>query len=388
MPFISQKMIEAVVRELSQNPCFTIIFGVFLFTFIIQLFWYWLIFRKIAFPRKSGQHQEAKSVSVVVVSSNQYDLLRSNLPEILNQDYPNYEVIVVNEISDNDSCELLERFSEQYAHLRVINIQQTLNWFKGIKFPLSIGIKSAKNEIVLVPDIFSRPVSNKWIKAFAESYGNDSKIVLGYTAFQTPSGINWWYRFAGFYDAINWLSLAGSGLPVTCAGQNLSFTRSLFFGQQGFISHYDLNAGADELFVNRAARTNKVGVQISKESRMINLKPLTLSQWLLLEKTKLAIRRRFRFFSQLLLAVHPVTAGMFYLSFVWLLSNNFYPGMVIAVYAFRLINQLIISGFVQKQLSEKKLWLFMPVFEPVLLLVYFSLIIKLLLEKEKKFIFP
>lgn len=377
-------MIEAFYQSIIQHPLFAALFTAFLSVLLIQLIYFWGLFSRFAFGKRKNISERKPSVSIVIYANNQYTDLRLNLPEFLNLDYPDYEVIVVNDCSEDDSEELLERFAEQYSHLKTIEMKQSLNWFKGQKFPLSIGIKSAKNDILLLTDIRCRPVSNRWISEMVESYGDQTEIVIGYTAFRTPSKINIWIRFTAFYEALFYFSMGMARNAFKGVGTNLSYRKSLFYQQQGLISHYAINAGDDELFVNQAATRSNVSVQFSPESIMEYTKPLSFLQWLAGANEKLSLRRHFKFRHRFLLSVYNSSLFVFYALFGYLLILNLHWALVLGFFLLRLISQMIIFGFAQKKLSEKRLLLLSPFFEIFLMLNDLLIWFGHLFTKKKK----
>lgn len=376
-------MIEALFQSIHQNS-FAAFFYAFLFVLLVQLIYFWVFFSRLAFVKPAKRREDKPPVSVILVANNQYEDLRKNLPEILNQDYPIYEVIVVNENSEDGSDELLERFSEQYPHLKIVEMKQSLNWFKGRKFPLSIGIKSCKNDILLLTDIRCRPLSSRWISEMAAVYDEQTEIILGYSTFHTPSKINLWYRFAAFYDGLLHLSMALTKLTFKGIGRNLSYRKSLFYSQNGFSSHYTINAGDDELFVNKAATGANVKVQTSLSSMVEFTKPMSFSQWFINEKTRLSTRRYFRFRHRAIISLFSVTTFLFYLLFALLLIVKLHWPLVVGFFLLRLISQIIIFGYAQKKLFEKKLLWLSPFLEIFLMMIDFFIWLRLILVKTKK----
>ncbi|HRZ49562.1 MAG TPA: glycosyltransferase, partial [Bacteroidales bacterium] len=117
-----------------------VLFAAFSAALLIQLLYYWLFYFRLSLYKVKNNiyTAERKPVSVVIAARDEYRNLLDNLPAILEQDYPKFEVIVVNNESTDDSQSLLKNFQLQYPHLRVINLEKNYN-FKGKKFPLSIG---------------------------------------------------------------------------------------------------------------------------------------------------------------------------------------------------------------------------------------------------------
>lgn len=375
-------MIEALYQTVLQHTLYGILLPVFLVLMLVQLVYYWVFFRRLAFYSPPASSQQKPPVSVIVLVHNQYNDLQKNLPELLQQDYPDFEVVVVDDNSDDGSKELLERYAEKFANLRILQLTQSLNWFKGRKFPLSLGIKSASHDILLLCDITFRPSGRNRISEMVKAYDYKTEIVLGYATYNTQSKINKWLRFTTFYDGLLYLSMAISGFGFKGIGKNLSYRKSLFYRHKGFSSHYVINAGDDELFVNKAATRNNISVKISQDSIVKSTKPLSFFNWLQHEKTRLSIRRFFKFKHRMLISLFSTSTFLFYVVFAWLLLLQIQWPVVIAIFLFRLINQLVIFGLIQKKLSEKKLLLFTPVFELIISLIDFFIWFKLLFTKK------
>ncbi len=377
-------MIEALLETVHLHIWYAILLMAFLAVLLIQLVYYWAFFSRLAFFKPTAAPAEKPPVSVIVLVHNQYHLIRQNLPELLGQDYPDFEVVVVDDTSDDGSDELLEKLAETFTNLRVMKLTQSLNWFKGRKFPLSLGIKSAGHEVLLLTDIRYQPAGKSWISQMMAAYTPDTAIALGYATFDTGSGINKWLRFMAFYDGMLYLSMALSGLPFKGIAPNLSYRKSLFYNHKGFSSHYVINAGDDELFVNKAATRKNTNIRISAGSQVKSTKPLTFLQWLENEKTRLAIRRFFKPGHRVMISLFSASTLLFYALFVVMLAINIQLPVVIGIFMIRLISQVTIFGLIQKKLSEKKLLWATPFFEAALSLIDLAIWLRLLFTKKTK----
>lgn len=376
-------MIDALVQSLSGNHLFAGLLYLFLFLLLVQIFYLWVFFGQLAFRKCRVENPEKPPVSVVLVASNQYNDLRKHLPEILSQDYPDYEVVVVNDSSEDGSDELLERFSEQYPHLKVVVMHQSLNWFKGTKFPLSIGIKSAKNELILITEISFVPQSNQWISEMMKCRKEKTEIIVAPTTFATGSKMNAWYRFAGFYRSFLNFSAILTKLTFTGSAGNLAFTRSLFYDQQGFSSHYTKSAGTGEMFVNQAASKANIGLMMSPTGKVAFAKPFSFVKWLEQENTSLEISRYLKFSYRVYNFLYFNSLNLFFLVFAALMILNLHWEIVLGLFALRFISQLVVFGLAQKKLSEKGLLLLTPVFEIFLNLIHLLIRFRLLFVRKK-----
>ena len=195
-----------------------LLFTVFAFSVFVQLIYLWLVFNKVGLKRNLILPDERRGnpepVSVVICAHNEFLHLRDNLPSILHQDYPEYEVLVVNHFSDDDTPYLLRKLQEQYPHLHVVTIEEELNFFTGKKFPLSIGIKSARYDRILLTDADCRPVSDQWIRWMSSGFDQRKEIVLGYGRYRYNKGLlNALIRFDTLHIALQYLGFALAGRP-------------------------------------------------------------------------------------------------------------------------------------------------------------------------------
>jgi len=366
------------------DPVILIFFWVFAISLLVQLGYFWIVFSKLAFYKAKQSADEQVPVSVVVTAHNNYIDLRSNLPYLLEQDYPEFEIMVVNDNSTDGSDELLQDLSKQYNNLRIVDLKQQLNWFKGRKFPLSLGIKSAQYDLLLLTDITCRPQSKLWLHEMATAYNTGTEIILSYASFHTGSKLNFWYRFSAFYDGLFYISMALAGIPFKGIGKNLSYKKQLFYRRKGFSSHYKIDVGDDELFINQTAKKSNTRVQISSNSKITHVKAFTISQWFKAEKSLLLIRKYFKTSSRILLSLFHSGTFLFYLSFILLLVFGANWIVILSLFCLRLVSQMLIFGLAAKKLGEKNLLLLSPLLEILLIIINFLIWTGLLFSRKNK----
>jgi glycosyltransferase involved in cell wall biosynthesis len=351
---------------------------------LVQLIYFWLLFVRLAFYKKAFEETEEKPVSLVIIANNQYRDVNENLAAFLEQAHRRYEVVLVVDNSEDGTMELMDEFTKKYPHLRIVELTQSLNWFSGRKFPLSLGIKSAYSDLILLTNIDCRPASEQWITEMAAAMQPRKEIVLGYSSWRTKSKINKWLRFTAFYDALLYLSMALNGIPFKGIGRNLSYTRELFYRHKGFSAHYTISAGDDELFVNKTATRRNVSVQISPGSRIDQVRPYSFRRWLISERNRLGIRRYFKAGHRLLIETYNLSLFLFFALLATLLILKAPWISVAAIFALRFISQLIIFGLIQKRLHEKSLLLLSPIFEIFLMFIDFFIRLHLLFSRQRK----
>jgi cellulose synthase/poly-beta-1,6-N-acetylglucosamine synthase-like glycosyltransferase len=265
----------------SQNPFLFSVLSVLAFATVIQLFYFWVIFSRVAFSRaKNDFTRKDEPVSIIVCARNEYYNLSEKLPFLLNQDYSDFEVVVVDHGSDDDTNFLLRDMQLEYKHLKVVSMPQDLNFFTGKKFPLSIGIKSAAHDILLLTDADCIPRSNQWLRKIASNFTFGTEIVLGYGAYERAGGLlNMLIRFDTLRVAMQYFGFALSGMPYMGVGRNIAYRKSLFYRQGGFISHYRIQTGDDDLFVNRAASRKNTRVELRSDSHTLSAPKKNFALW-------------------------------------------------------------------------------------------------------------
>ncbi|MBK7213456.1 MAG: glycosyltransferase [Bacteroidales bacterium] len=355
----------------SQNPILFSVLAVLAFSTLVQLIYFWGIFSRVAFFRhRNITPEKEEAVSVIVCARNEFYNLSENLPYLLNQDYGKYEVVVVDHGSDDDTNYLLRDLQGEYPHLKVVSMPQDLNFFTGKKFPLSIGIKSASYDAMLLTDADCIPRSNQWLRQMASEFIKGTEIVLGYGAYERQKGLlNLLIRFDTMRVALQYFGFALSGMPYMGVGRNIAYRKSLFFRQGGFISHYRIQTGDDDLFVNRAASKKNTRVEFRSESHTLSAPKKTFSLWFRQKRRHLQSGNHYRFSHKFALALFGLTQVLFYASFIVLLSFWYLPYIVLGIIGLRLATQLFIFGKAMRKLSEKGFLLLVPFFEVFMLIL-------------------
>lgn len=360
--------------------------GIFLLSWIVQMIYYWGVFSRLAFFKpKPGEEKELPPVSVVICARNEYHNLVNNLPEIFAQDYPNFEVVIVNHASDDETSGYLKEIQIQHKNLKVVNIERDLNFFKGKKFPLSMGIKSASNEILLLTDADCQPAGKNWITSMVQQYYPETEIVLGYGPYEKKSGLlNLFIRFDTFMVALQYLSFALSGKPYMGVGRNLSYKRSMFFKNKGFTSHYKIPSGDDDLFINKVANRKNTRINIEPESYQFSRPKKTFSQWLDQKQRHLSTGKHYKFKFKFLLGLFSLSQILLFASFTVLLVFQIYPWVVLGMFAARFISVAVIHKYAISRLHEGQLFLFSLLAEVFYILFMFLVSVAGMFRKEIK----
>lgn len=366
------------------DPLFWVLTGIF-FT---QLYIYLFLYRRLAVHKPDCSIEgEALPVSVIITAKNEAENLTQNLPIILSQDYPDYEVILVNDQSYDQTGNILEELSQQYPHLKVITIKEHIYEFEGKKFALTLAFKAAGNNIFLLTDADCKPESDQWIRLMQKQFiHKDTEIVLGYSPYKyRPGLLNLLIRFETLCTAMQYLSLALAGRPYMGVGRNLAYRKSTFFDNKGFAPYLKINSGDDDLFVNKNATKNNTVIQICPVSFIQSEPKTSYFDWLRQKKRHQRTGKLYKSGDKYMLAALWFSGFLFYAALIVfvLLKKEYWVGAT-GIFALRFIIQLIIIYLICKKLKGGLLWLFFPFLEVFYTLIYQPLLGLNGLRKNKK----
>lgn len=335
----------------------------------IQAFYYIYFYLSVYFYKAPARSREPEPVSVIICARNEADNLRQLLPSVLSQDYPDYEVIVVNDCSDDDTYDVLGTFLKQHSNLRISTIFKDPKFTHNKKLAQLVGIKAAKNEILLFTDADCKPVSDKWIREMTGHFNDGTSFVLGYGGYQRESSLlNAWIRTDTANIAMQYLGMAIRGIPYMGVGRNLAYRRSEFFRANGFGIHSNLASGDDDLFINNNALKTNTSVEFSPEAHTRSVPSSSIREWLIQKRRHLTTAPFYKERDKVILAAEPVSRIIFYATFIILLASGHRWIIILPVFGFRLAVQATVLSLAQKRLAEKGIlgWsLIFDIFSPI-----------------------
>jgi biofilm PGA synthesis N-glycosyltransferase PgaC len=305
-------------------------------------------------------------VSVIISARNEAQNLAANLPSILEQDYPDFEVVVINDCSVDDSDIILEELQAKYPKLKVVNVAINDRFKTGKKFALTMGIKAAKNEYLLFTDADCTPASPNWITRMAVNFMGQTEIVLGYSPYAASNNfLNPFIRFETLKTAINYLSAALAGNPYMGIGRNLAYTKTLFFKNKGFASHMHVMSGDDDLFVNENGTTDNTAIEIHPEAFTYSPAKSTWSSLYRQKRRHMGVGKLYKNRHRRMLSFDALTGFFFYILFALCLVFGHDPLLALGLLVFRMTGQVILYYSIFRKLDSKNLIWYLPVFDIV-----------------------
>lgn len=301
-----------------------ILLVVFLIALGVQLFYILVIFGRMSFwYKKKNQTPDTQSegVTVIVAAHNEKENLKKLIPILCSQDYPDYDVLVINDRSWDGTRGLLEEMMSQYPRLRTVTVEYTPRHVTAKKYALTLGIKVAKNDVILLTDADCLPKSDQWIRLMTSPVRNDGKtFALGFSQYDYGKGfLNKWIQFETLWTGLQYLSFAVWKAPFMGVGRNLCYRRNFFMQKKAFKGLWHITGGDDDLFVNLYAKGKNTAVVIDPDSITISAPKTSWKSYFLQKKRHFHAGKYYRFGNKQKIGIYALTHLLFWVSAIYLL---------------------------------------------------------------------
>lgn len=360
-------------------------YGILLLLLLIQLYFILLVYGKLALHkvRSHRGNTDLKPISVVICAHNEEENIREYLPAILEQQYPDFEVIVVDDCSQDDTKWVLKELAEQFSHLRVIEIKEHIQLKHSKKFALTMGIKGAQHPHVVLTDADCRPSSTSWLQEMAGAFQGGKEIVLGYSPyFRGQGALNRFIRFETTHTAMSYLSYALKKNAYMGVGRNLAYSKQLFFSGRGFTKHMHIRSGDDDLFVNQNATRNNVQIAIHPDAQVYSAPKDSWTSYYKQKARHSGASTHYRRKHQFMLGLQLISALLFYLMIpISILCAPWFWYAAIGIYLVRLFFQVLIFRPIYKKLQVSDLLIWLPLLD---MYYYFYICFNGLFNRRKK----
>ena len=350
----------------------------------IQIFYYLFFFVRLVFYKpKPNTTLHTHPVSVIICARDEAANISKNLMGSLVQEYSTtHEIMVVDDNSFDDSKYLLEELQKTYSLLNIIELKQEAKHITGKKFPLSMGIKAAKHEILLLTDADCVPASEFWIEKMQESYDDGTEIVLGYGAYHKKKGLlNKMVRWETFHTALQYFTYALAGIPYMGVGRNLSYKKTIFFRHKGFAAHNNIPSGDDDLFINTAATKTNTKINIDPDTFTLSNPVNTWAQWMKQKNQHYTTSKYYKPLHKFLLGLYSFSHFIFFpLLMISLIVFSWQWALL--VFSLRFLTQAFVFYPAMKKLNEKDLYPLFLFFD-VWMFFYYLIFAVALIKKPK-----
>ncbi|MFL5729034.1 MAG: glycosyltransferase [Cytophagaceae bacterium] len=346
---------------------------IFLVSLLIQLIFFLLIFSRLAFfKQKEMPVKQPKGVSVVIAAHNELENLKKLIPALLIQDYPDFEIILADDRSE-DGTENFLRENFKTLALKTVRITEVDPLCNPKKNALTQAIALSSKEIILLTDADCLPLSKKWIEEMTAPIHHGKEIVLGYSQYEQKPGLqNLMIRYETFYTAVQYFSLALTGNPYMGVGRNLCYMRKSFVENKGFEGHVHITGGDDDLFIRDIARKDTTGICISKAGQTLSVPKTSFAAWMRQKQRHLSVGKHYKAKDRLVLGLLALSQISFWISLLILSFVSLQPELIIMGFVLRTSVLIPIFALILNKLEDKLKWYTLP-FLDLLYTVYYLL---------------
>ncbi len=349
-----------------------IIIGILFLTFTYQFYFYLRYMKGVLRHRtrikknKVSFLTEHPPVTVIICAKDEVDNLRKFLPFVLEQDYRDFEVIVINDGSTDDTDILLNDLCTENPRLRTTFVPLGANNLSTKKLGLTLGIKAAKNDLLLFTDADCMPEDKTWIDRMVRNFTPNTDFVLGYGGYLKKKGfLNRLITYDTLFIGLQYLGMALERKPYMGVGRNMAYRKETFFAHRGFASTLHLTSGDDDLMVNKAANKHNTRIEIAPDSVTWSEPKTTFRNWLFQKERHLSASAYYKISSKIRLIIEPIMRGLFYLTLIlaFVFGNMVTMIAAASLFLIRFVIQTSVINNSAKYLGDRKHFFMLPVFD-------------------------
>ncbi len=356
-------------------------------TAALQLLYWFCFFSKLSFYKEKNIDPvtNGEEVSVIICAKDEAEQLSKNLKKVLQQDYAQSEVLVMDDGSQDATFDILTSLSASFPQLKVAKVKGKPLGTIGKKYALWQGILQSRFDKLLLTDADCCPSSERWITIMQSHLTAQKDIVLGYAPYRAAKGLlNKFVRFETVLTAIQYFSYALTGIPYMGVGRNLLYRKKIFIQAGGFEAHKQIASGDDDLFINQVANAHNVAITLHPDTFMYSEAKRTWKDYFKQKLRHLSTATAYKKKHQILLGTFATSLVVNNISLILLLLNNFSTVFVITItiYALSTIAKMSLYAPILKMLHEKSLFWWIPLLE-LMMSLYFMILTPLSLLKGK-----
>lgn len=317
----------------------------------VLLIYYFALYARIAFRKSVPVAKVANlpSLSIVITAKDEAHNLVKIIPVLLDQDYPEFEIVVVNDNSRDETADILDDYKNRYSNVREVMLTSSVSNLQGKRFPMSLGIQAAKYPIVLFTDASCLPSSPQWLRCVAQQFIGNTEVVMGHVTYEVKNlAFNKFLRYDALLSTLRNFSYTLSGMPIMANGRNLAYARTLFFeNQKRFIARFRLPFGEDDIFINEVAKKGTFRIADHPDAA-IQQQHVSLSQWMRRKRFQVISRKYYKWHQRTLLKNYNLLSILFYLIAICAVLFNLHNTLFLSISAglifLKIVSQYLVEG--------------------------------------------
>jgi cellulose synthase/poly-beta-1,6-N-acetylglucosamine synthase-like glycosyltransferase len=313
---------------------------------------------------KKGKNVERPPLTVLIAARNEEENLKLLVPKLMDQQYPEFEVVIALDRCSDNSLDIVKAFEKKYDKLRTIIIDNLPDQFSPKKFALTLGIKGARYDWVVLTDADCLPNTDRWLSTFGKKMDEDTDFILGFSPYRKSHGfLNHYIRYETFLTAYAYLSAALMGNPYMGVGRNIAYRKSLFLKLKGYNKFQGLMGGDDDLFVQYHAKSSRTKINIGADSLTYSDTKSDASAYWIQKKRHFSVSKFYTLKSRLLHFIYSMLQILLWTSFAILAFKNHELWIIVSLFAGLLLFKGLVYWGLSGKLGEGYSFILTPVLE-------------------------
>lgn len=362
-----------------------IIFWVFIASAGIQFLFYTIVTIALSVYKRPDQNvEEIPGISIVISAKNEFENLKKLIPLLLKQQFKSYEIILADDKSSDETYDFVIKLDQTEANFKLVRIDSTPDHMNNKKYALTIGIRAAKYDHILLTDADCFPESEFWLEEMSKGFSTDKKkFVIGYSQYYKEKGLlNYFIKYETLLTAIQYIGIGLLGNPYMGVGRNMGYRKSFFLENNGFGKFREVVGGDDDLLVNQYAKRKNASFVLSPESTMYSNPKTKLGEFILQKTRHLSVGKHYRLTDKLLLGLLLISKIIFWSSFITAIMSVFQIYFVLGGFSLAMVSLLTALLVLKKKTGDKSSIWMLPILDLTFLFYYFSTGLKVLFTKK------
>jgi len=351
--------------------------------FVILLIFYLGIFSSVAFSKPHESNAKRIPVSVLVYAKNNENELRNLLPILLNQNYHQFELVLINNASTDGTLHLMKEYALMYPNIKVVDVVNNEAFWGSKKYALTLGVKASTYEYLVSIDADKKIHSNNWLVYFTSYFTLNKTVVLGTSFYTKQNGFfNKKFRFSHAMQQLQALSWSKLGKPFSLNAHQIAFKKEDFYKTNGFIKHMQKPLFTNEFFINDVATTKNTTI-CEQNDAMIEVTPLSNKEHSIFRKQQLELLSNFPSGIAFKIKIFNFIQVLFFLVALASFIAFEYWYVTMAILALRYILFWFIFAKIAKKLNYNDLIIFFPILDVLYIILQIQLFFGNLFRKTR-----
>lgn len=296
------------------------------------------------------------ALSLIMAVKNEEDIIKDNVMKWLKAMPEDCDMVVADDQSWDSTPKILEKLEEENPALHIVYLQEDRVRLSGKKFALTLAIKGAKQEAVLLTDADCYPKTEECVPLFSEKFEKGYSMVLGHSPIVGDAGFaGWLQKMEGLNGAISFTGFSSLGIFYMGIGRAIAYSKTTFLELGGFKALYKLPYGDDDLFVQKFGKHFKKTLLLNPKA-FVETKAIEgiVAYWNQ-KRRHLSAGRKYKFFHKLLLMLAPLTdlgsLALLVYCLVTLGVNNQLTHFALIMFAAKSVIELVFNAVLSSKLG-------------------------------------